>query len=392
MSTELQSVTLSKRLQRKFRLGLIINPFAGIGGALALKGSDGKAIREQALNAGAEQLAMDKAGVALRQIKGHESDIVVYTASGDMGEDVARSLGFEVEIVYTPQQQQTEDIDTQNLASVLLEHDVDLILFAGGDGTARNLYSVLENKIPVLGIPAGCKIHSGVYAITPRAAGTVLKQVITGELVSLFDAEVKDLNEDAFRKGQVIARYFGEMQVPAELSYIQAVKMGGKESDEMVLADIAAYIIEMMEDDPERLYVMGSGSTVDFIMNSIGLENTLLGVDVVQNMQLVASDVSASQLLALSEALPVSLVITLIGGQGHIFGRGNQQLSPAFISRVGKQNIHIVATKSKLNALGQKGLICDTADEALNAYLSGPISVITGYKDKVLYFVRGEQE
>lgn len=392
MSTELTSVPSANRFQRKFKLGLIINPFAGIGGALALKGSDGKAIREQALNAGAEQLAMQKTGVALGQIKGHESDIIVYTASGNMGEDVAKALGFQVEIVYTPQQQQTEETDTQNLAAVLLARDVDIILFAGGDGTARNLYSVLENKIPVLGIPAGCKIHSGVYAITPRAAGKVLKQVITGTLVSLFDAEVKDLNEDAFRKGQVIARYFGEMQVPAELSYIQAVKMGGKESDEMVLADIAAFMIEMMEDDPERLFVMGSGSTVAFIMHSLGLENTLLGVDVVQNMQLLASDVSAAQLLSLSEDAPVSLVITLIGGQGHIFGRGNQQLSPELIARVGKQNIHIVATKAKLNALGQKGLICDTADEALNTYLSGPISVITGYRDKVLYFVRGELE
>jgi len=372
MSTELTSVPSANRLQRKFKLGLIINPFAGIGGALALKGSDGKAIREQALNAGAEQLAMQKTGVALGQIKGHESDIIVYTASGNMGEDVAKALGFQVEIVYTPQQQQTEETDTQKLAAVLLERDVDIILFAGGDGTARNLCSVLENKIPVLGIPAGCKIHSGVYAITPRAAG--------------------DLNEDAFRKGQVIARYFGEMQVPAELSYIQAVKMGGKESDEMVLADIAAYMIEMMEDDPDRLFVMGSGSTVAFIMSSLGLENTLLGVDVVQNMQLLASDVSAAQLLALSEDAPVSLVITLIGGQGHIFGRGNQQLSPELIARVGKQNIYVVATKAKLNALGQKGLICDTADEALNTYLSGPISVITGYRDKVLYFVRGELE
>jgi predicted polyphosphate/ATP-dependent NAD kinase len=376
--------------KRQFKLGLIINPYAGIGGALALKGSDGKAIREQALNAGAEQQAMEKTRIALSQISGLESDVVVYTANGDMGENIARGCGFEVKLVYAPALEQTEESDTQNLAKALLQHEVDLILFAGGDGTARNLYAVLENTIPVLGIPAGCKIHSGVYAITPRAAGKVLKQVISGELVSLFNAEVKDLNEDAFRQGQVIARYFGEMQVPAELSYIQAVKMGGKESDEMVLADIAAYMIEIMEDDPERLFVMGSGSTVDFIMNAHGLKNTLLGVDVVQNMQLIASDVSAQDLLALSKDKPVSLVITLIGGQGHIFGRGNQQLSPELIARVGKQNIHIVATKAKLNALGQKGLICDTSDEHLNAQLSGPISVITGYRDNVLYFVRGD--
>jgi predicted polyphosphate/ATP-dependent NAD kinase len=249
---------------------------------------------------------------------------------------------------------------------------------------------VIDRHVPVVGVPAGCKIHSGVYAITPRAAGKVVQQVISGELVSLFDAEVKDIDEQAFRNGQVIARYFGEMQVPEELSYIQAVKMGGKESDELVLSDIAAYVIEMMEEQPERIFVMGSGSTVDFIMHAAGLENTLLGVDLVQNMEVIANDVSAQQLLALTENIPTSLVITLIGGQGHIFGRGNQQLSPEFIKRIGKENIHVVATKNKLTALGQKGLISDTGDEQVNASLSGPISVITGYKDKVLYFVRGE--
>jgi len=263
-------------------------------------------------------------------------------------------------------------------------------LFAGGDGTARNIYNALGATVPVLGIPAGCKIHSGVYAITPSGAGKVLKQVISGDLVSLLDAEVKDIDESKFREGQVIARYFGEMQVPAELNYIQAVKMGGKESDELVLNDIAAHIIELMEEHPEQMFVMGSGSTVASIMQACGLDNTLLGVDVVQNFAVVGKDVTAQELLKLTENKATSLVITLIGGQGHIFGRGNQQLSPDFIRRIGKANIHIVASKNKLKSLNQKGLIADTGDEVLDQSLSGPISVITGYKDKVLYFVRGE--
>jgi predicted polyphosphate/ATP-dependent NAD kinase len=376
--------------QRKFRLGFIINPFAGIGGALALKGSDGKHIREQALTLGAEQLAMAKAERALKHIAELKDRIIVYTAAGDMGESVAKALGFEVCVVYAPEQSQTEDTDTQRAAKALLEKDVDLLLFAGGDGTARNIFSAVGSSLPVLGVPAGCKIHSGVYAITPNGAGKVLKKVIMGELVSLFEAEVKDIDEAKFRRGQVVAKYFGEMRVPAELNYIQAVKMGGRESDELVLNDIAAYVIEMMEDAPDRLFVMGSGSTVDAIMQAAGLPNTLLGVDAVQNMQVVGKDLTSEQLLQLSEHQTTSLVITLIGGQGHIFGRGNQQLSPALIKRIGVPNIHIVAAKSKLNALGNKGLIADTSDAELDQNLSGPISVITGYKDKVLYFIRGE--
>lgn len=376
--------------QRKFKLGLIINPYAGIGGALALKGSDGTAIREAALSAGAEQLAMSKARKALNEIMNIKELVTVYTAAGDMGEITAKGLGLETAIVYWPSQTQTEHSDTEQLAARLQEQGVDLILFAGGDGTARNVFSAIGTHLPVIGIPAGCKIHSGVYAITPRGAGKVLRQVITGELVSLLEAEVKDIDEEKFRQGQVIAQYFGEMQVPAELNYIQAVKMGGKESDELVLNDIAAHITQLMDDEPQHMYVMGSGSTVAAIMQANGFANTLLGVDVVHNHELIATDVTAEQLLQLTKGKPTHLIITLIGGQGHIFGRGNQQLSPELIKRVGKSNIHIVATKSKLSTLGQKGLIADTGDSELDQWLSGPISVITGYKDKVLYFVRGE--
>ncbi|WP_395342389.1 ATP-NAD kinase family protein [Ningiella sp. W23] len=374
----------------KFRLGLVINPYAGIGGALALKGSDGADIRQKAMAAGAEQLAMHKTKRALEQLASLYDCFEVYTASGDMGESVATELGITTHIVYRPADKQTEGDDTQALIRALGPYTVDLLLFAGGDGTARNVFKEVGNTLPVLGIPAGCKIHSGVFAITPSAAGKVLQKVISRELVSLFDAEVKDIDEERFRKGEVRARYYGEMQVPAELNYIQAVKMGGKESDELVLQDIAAHVIEMMEDEPHRIFVMGSGSTVDYIMHAAGLDNTLLGVDIVQNMKIIASDVTASTLLALTQNRDCSLIITLIGGQGHIFGRGNQQLSPEFIRRLGKNNIHVVATKTKLNQLGQKGMIADTTDLALDQALSGPMPVITGYKDKVLYFVRSE--
>ena len=370
---------------RVFKLGLLINPYAGIGGALALKGSDGVEIREKALAMGAEKKALDKTRLALEHIFLMKDQVKLYVASGEMGEMLAKEMGFNYSVIYQPANAQTESQDSEATAHALLAEHVDLILFAGGDGTARNVCHVIGNLVPVLGIPAGCKIHSAVYAITPAAAGRVLKQVINGEIVSVSDAEVMDIDEALFRKGRVNARQFGEMQVPTELRYIQAVKMGGKESDELVLADIAAHIIEIIEDNPECLFVMGSGSTVKFIMQEQGIKNTLLGVDVIKNKQLLASDVTASELLTLTAKQSCKLVLTLIGGQGHIIGRGNQQLSADFLKQLGKDNILLVATKSKLQNLSGRPLIVDSGDMPTDQQLSGLISIITGYHDQVLY-------
>lgn len=374
-------------MSRPFRLGLIVNPFAGIGGALALKGSDGSDIRNKALANGGEQLAMKKTILALRECAEVIDNIVVFTGSADMGESVASELGMNMQIVHS-NNGQTEMQDTMTLAKKLLEANVDLILFAGGDGTARNVCSVVKTQVPVLGVPAGCKIHSGVYAISPKAAGKVLLKVVKGELLSLHEAEVRDIDEGLFRQGEVMSKHFGEMKVPSELAYIQAVKMGGKESDEMLLDDISDYVIEIMEDLPNTTFVMGSGSTVDAIMQRAQLPNTLLGVDVVNGGKVVAKDVTAAELILLTGNVPTKLVATIIGGQGHILGRGNQQLSPQFIRNIGKQNILLVATKAKLKLLGEKGLISDSGDANLDSDLAGPVSVITGYRDQVLYFIR----
>ncbi|MEP4889377.1 MAG: ATP-NAD kinase family protein [Aliiglaciecola sp.] len=370
---------------RQFKLGLIINPYAGIGGALALKGSDGPEIRAKALAMGAEKRANGKTKLALEELLPHKDNLTIFTASGEMGEDLCRSMGFETQVVYTPVEQQTEASDSQQAAECLLDFDVDLILFAGGDGTARNIFDIVADKVAVLGVPAGCKIHSGVYAITPKSAGRVVNMLIQGEIVSLSEAEVKDIDEVQFRQGKVSARYYGEMRVPTELRYVQAVKMGGKESEELVLTDIAAQVIELMQDFPETVFVMGSGSTVGAIMQELGLDNTLLGVDIVVDQQLIHQDATENDILTFIENKPCKLVITLIGGQGHILGRGNQQLSPKVVNTIGRENINIVATKSKLQSLQGRPLISDSGDAQLDAQLSGLIPVITGYRDQVLY-------
>ena len=368
-----------------FKLGLIINPIAGIGGSVALKGSDGAGTAEQALALGATAKANLRARQALEVLLPYKDELVVYTANDLMGAESAAALGFRVETLYHSQGETTSAQDTQNAVDALLAHDIDILLFAGGDGTARDICQRVGDSFPVLGIPAGCKIHSGVYAVTPKAAGRVIELMVSKQLVTLTEADVMDIDESLFRDGIVKAKRYGEMQIPSELRYIQAVKSGGKESDELVLQDIAADIIEQMDDE---LFIIGSGSTTAFIMEELGLENTLLGVDVLQHQEVVASDITEGELWALVEQYPqgqVKLVITLIGGQGHVFGRGNQQLSPRIIKAIGKDNIIIVATKSKLSALENRPLIADTGDMALDQALSGYFPVTTGYKDQVLY-------
>lgn len=367
------------------RIGLVINPYAGIGGSVGLKGSDGEQTRQQAFERGAEQRANSRSAEALAVLADSAGGAQIrwLTAAATMGEDCLHSLGLQPEVVYRANGSQTEADDTQRAVQAMLDNGIDLLVFAGGDGTARDVYTVVGDRVPVVGIPAGVKIHSGVYAVSPRAAGQVIRRLVDGELTTLRLADVMDIDEDAFRQGQVRARRYGEMQVPGELEYMQAVKMGGRESDELVLADIAADVIESM--DADVLYIMGSGSTVEAIMDELGLDNTLLGVDAVVNQQLIGSDLTAAQLEGLAaQYTQVCLVVTVIGGQGHVFGRGNQQLSPALIRKVGRDNLIVVASKRKLQALNGRPLRVDTGDSALDSSLSGLIAVTTGYHDRTM--------
>ncbi|BBB26475.1 ATP-NAD kinase family protein [Amphritea japonica] len=366
-----------------FRLGLIINPLAGVGGSVGLKGSDGEATAKKALALGAEPKANLRSQQALEPLKGLEIELITYP--GEMGEDCARVAGFDPQVLGAIKQGHTSAADTERAAREMAALGVDLILFAGGDGTARNICHAIGDSTPVLGIPAGVKIHSGVYTVTPKAAGEVVAMLVRGELVTLADQEVRDIDEEAFREGRVRAKYYGELLVPEEGRFMQHTKEGGREIEELVLDDIAADFTETMEDDVR--YIMGSGSTVQALMEHLGLDNTLLGVDLIENGKLIGSDLTAQQLLAMTEGRKARLVITVIGGQGHIIGRGNQQLSPELLRRLGRDNIIVVATKSKLKELDGRPLIVDSGDVELNHQLSGLIRIITGYRDAVLYRV-----
>jgi predicted polyphosphate/ATP-dependent NAD kinase len=370
-------------------IGLVVNPLAGLGGSLGLKGSDGQVMRDRLDELTPEQRhrALDRVERALRPLAGVGSAVTFSTWGGGMGADALVHLGIPHTVLGTPAGEGSTAQDTRKAVQELRARGVDLILFAGGDGTARDIFDVVGSSFPVLGIPAGVKMHSGVFAVSPEAAGELLLQLVQGGLVGLMPREVRDIDEEAFRNNQVRSRFYGEMLVPGEGRYLQHTKVGGRESPELVADDIADWLVEHMETD--RTYFIGPGSTTAGIMARLGLENTLLGVDVVRNSEVLANDADEATLLKLLAEAPAgaAIVVTVIGGQGNVFGRGNQQFSPEVIRRVGLDNILVVAAKSKIAALEGRPLLVDTNDPELDRELSGWRTVITGYDDRIMYRV-----
>ena len=379
-----------------FKLGLIINPIAGIGGSVALKGSDGDDIVKEAIARGGRPQSSSRALVALAVLK----DLIDETEAGAgaggiqlitypsvMGEEVAKRAGFIPKVLGQINSDHSSSEDTKAAVKALQSYGVDLILFAGGDGTARDICQAADSGQAVLGIPCGVKMHSGVYAVNPQSAGELVKKLILGQLIDLNEREVRDLDEDAFRKGVIKAKFYGELLVPEDEKYLQAVKSGGHQAEPLAIQDIAVDVVENLEED--TLYIMGSGTTTQAIMNELGFEGTLLGVDLVRAGKVIASNVGEEKILDELEKNNGKIVVTVIGGQGHIFGRGNQQISSKVIRKVGKENIIIVATKAKLAALDEKPLLVDTGDTLLDKALSGYLRVITAYQQSVLYRVNG---
>ena len=368
-----------KRVLKK--IGLIINPIAGMGGRVGLKGSDGLDIQNKARSLGAVPEAQNKAMLALNEIEIKDVD-ELWTGPGEMGEDCARKAGFSPRVIGKITKGFTTPEDTINIAGKIKELGVDILLFAGGDGTARNINDAVHTQIPVLGIPAGVKIHSAAFAINPRTAGKAAQAFLQTRPIKTREAEVMDLDEELYRAGKVNTRLYGYLKVPEFRTYMQNVKSGGYSEKEAV-AGMAAEVTENMADD--TLYIIGPGTTTRSIMDRLGLINTLIGMDVVWNRQLLASDVNENQLYALLGKKKAKIIVTVIGGQGHIFGRGNQQLSPRVIQKVGIKNIIVIATKDKLISIKQSPLIVDTGDTDLDGKLCGYTRVITGFEDYVPY-------
>ncbi|MBC9250548.1 ATP-NAD kinase [Pseudomonas alcaligenes] len=371
-----------------FHLGLIINPLAGLGGPAALKGSDG--VAAEALARGATPRAAERTRIALECLRPLAERLQFLTFPGPMGADLLAELGYAHRVIGQLGEGATSAADTRQAVQLLQEAGCALILFAGGDGTARDICAVAREDQPVLGIPAGVKIHSGVYAISPRAAGEMARRLVEGGLVRLASGEVRDLDETALRDGKVSARWYGELCVPVEGEFMQHVKQAGMESEELVLVDLADWLQESWEQDVR--YVFGPGSTLHGLAENLGLDTTLLGVDVIENGAVLARDVTETQLFELVDGHPARLLVTAIGGQGHIIGRGNQQISPRVLRAIGLEHLRVVATKRKLGTLEGRPLLVDSGDPALDEVFPDAVRVWAGYKEELLYPVGwGEQ-
>jgi predicted polyphosphate/ATP-dependent NAD kinase len=368
----------------KKKLGLIVNPIAGLGGRVGLKGSDGEDIQRKARELGAEPESPERAIETLEMLVPIKDEIEIYTYPMDMGEAECRAAGFEPVVIGRIGTGGTTARDTMEAARAMMEHQVDLIMIAGGDGTARNLLDAAgDSNIPMIGIPAGVKIHSAVYATNSKNAGMAARLYLQGKIQKTRDAEVMDIDEDAFRQNRLTAKLYGYLKVPCEQNLMQCLKSGRPEGDEAALDSIADHVAACMEEE-DAVYIIGPGTTTRAVMDKLKLQNTLLGVDVVYKNKLLANDVTEMQLLELIRDRKAKIVVTIIGGQGYIFGRGNQQISPKVLKAVGKDNIMVIAPQSKIIALGGNPLLIDTGDYSVNKMLSGYYGVVVGYQRIVM--------
>lgn len=374
----------------KLKMGLIVNPVAGVGGSAGLKGSDGELIQTEAIRRGASYRAVERAKRFLKILDAKKQSIDFLSWRGLMGATIFSDCGFEHHPACDVSGESYHTVastakDTQLAAQAMLEAGADLIVFVGGDGTARDIFDALGDRCPILGIPSGVKMHSGVFAISPEAGGEIILGLVEHGLVNLVKREVRDIDESALREGRIGSHFYGELDVPEVTGFLQRVKSSGREPEELVIQDIAAEIVEKMQ--AEALYLIGPGSTTEGIMEELGLANTLLGVDAVVDGKLLACDLAEKEILTLLKQYSQSsyMVITVIGGQGYILGRGNQQFSPEVIRKVGLDHICIVATKRKITALEGRPLLVDSNDSALDQTFTGYRRVITGYGDTIMY-------
>ena len=369
----------------RHQIGLIINPIAGMGGRVGLKGTDGPQILKAAREMGATPESYRRASQALESLAGLKDDVHVLTYPEGMGENLLRAAGLDLTVLGSITADATSAEDTRQAAREMRDSGVALLLFVGGDGTARDIYKAIGNTLPVLGIPAGVKMHSAVFGTTPRNAGELAVRFLQGKAVGTREAEVMDIDEIAFREERVSAKLFGYLQVPFERKLLQSVKAGRIGDEESLVRAIALDVINAME--PDCHYIVGPGTTTREIMRVLNLPHTLLGVDVVLDRSLVANDVSERRLLEIIKGTSARIVVSIIGGQGYLFGRGNQQISDRVIQEVGKQGIIVIATKTKVFALNDSPLLVDTGNDTVNQMLSGYIHVTTGQKEKLVYRV-----
>jgi len=364
---------------KRVRVGLIVNPVAGMGGSVGLKGTDGQV--QRAVRLGALPVTPERTREFVSRIKGKER-IDFWVAPDRMG---ALFVPEAVRVV-GKRKKRTSAADTRRIAREMVDGGVELLVFVGGDGTARDVEDAVGRAVPVVAVPGGVKVFSSVFAVNPRAAAAMVDVFLEG--AELEEEEVLDIDEQAFRDNRLAAKPYGTLLTPKAPSFRQRGKecsrtdAGATESKRRLAASVA----EGME--PDTLYLLGPGTTVKAVAEAAGVEKTLLGVDAVMEGRLVGRDLSEAGILRLLESHEASrIIVTPIGGNGFLFGRGNRQFTPGVLRRVGVENVMVVAAANKLAAL--EVLHVDTGDCSLDESFCGTIGVIVGDRETVKMQVRG---
>lgn len=371
------------------KVGLIINPIAGMGGKVALKGTDG--VVEEAIRRGARPIALDLARLFLSELSQYEESngIEFLTGPKELGEYAFKDLDFKYQVVghrkigyrevLGVRIPDTTSEDTKTLARLMADK-VDILIFAGGDGTARDIYSVVDKKVPILGIPTGVKMFSGVFASSPEDAAKLLIEFLRGN-AEIVEREILDLDENAYRHDEVKAKFYGIALTPYLETLVQGSKEPTKVDESEELEALAEAIVEELEDG---IYFLGAGSTVKKIKDKLGIDGTLLGVDVVEikdgKAKLLIKDAQEKDLLKFVDKNP-KIIVTVVGGVNFLFGRGNQQFSAEVLRKIPKENIIVVATPSKV----KKPIRVYTGDREVDEKLKGYIRVrIAPWRERVV--------
>ncbi|WBS00679.1 NAD(+)/NADH kinase [Pseudoduganella sp. SL102] len=366
-------------------IGLIVNPVAGMGGRVGLKGTDGAGTVAEARRRGARPGSPDRAVKALCHLSASAptAAVTVMTGSDALGEDAARAAGFVPVIVHRPAGASTAD-DTRAAALAMLAAGVELLLFAGGDGTARDILDAVGDRVPIIGIPAGVKMYSAVFGTSPASAAALAARFLARDpAVRVREAEVMDIDEDAVRADRVSTRLYGVAQSPFLPALSQNAKAGSILREDVALEAACRQVARDML--PGRLYIVGPGTTTRRVMAALSLPSTLLGVDLVLDGRLVASDLDEAGLLRWMDGRETWLITGVLGGHGALFGRGNQQISSNVLRRVRRDHIIVIASVDKLLGLAPRRLTVDTGDVELDAGLAGYLPVRTG-PDRSLFF------
>ncbi len=364
------------------KVGLIVNPIAGMGGRVGLKGTDN--VLKLAIKKGAEPTSPKRATEFLQELKKKmlETRIDIVTCPSVMGQDEAEAAKFEVEILPMTIGMQTTAEDTKSAVQLLIAENVDLIVFVGGDGTAKDILDTLQScpEIPVLGVPSGVKMYSGIFAVNPSDAAEVLLAFSRKE-AEVTDFEIIDADEAAIRSDHFSVKLHGYLKGPFLPAHIQGSKQMSPETVDEVDSQkaIGRFIIE--EVPPDATMILGPGTTVKQVAELLNVKKTILGVDLLKEGKVILDADERRLLEEVHDWSKTWIIVSPIGHQGILFGRGNQQISPKVIKLVGKRHIIVAATKSKLQSIEGNVLRIDTGNAEIDRMLKGYIKVATDYRE-----------